>query len=276
MNGRLLMLVFATGLFVSVWSVKDKPLQKQTVAPRNDPETSRRAVDAATIRAVVHTPPAVAEPVAADAMTETPAVRDGLWNVANCPTSMPPEITAGKYRVVSNQGAVGILEVAAGDIWNCAEPSQSTRKDVYTVETSESRWYFIRLGDSESGPVAAPASEKSAAPQKTAGPASDKTQAGRRMNRKFDFTGYLDVEPVTAESAAPLTAPKMAVMTRQATNWMQVTVAGTSRWFQSRLELLRGKVAGAEVDADSTGAASSRLESSTASPARSAAEQIDL
>jgi|GEM_PF-6417492 len=195
-NGHLLLLVLATGVFVRLWNANSHtqlsavaPTTRQTVIA-SPPELA--PVTAAT--AVVH------RPVAVSATTTVPAEEN--WTAANCPIPLPAGISVGTYRVVDDTGRVARLEVAAvaaatGESNSRAVPnSPEVRASFNIVSFGTERWYFIRL----QSPVALNVREDSDERAISDAPNEIELNACPFQNRKFDFTGY-ETSSQTDESA---------------------------------------------------------------------------
>ena len=174
-NGRLLLLVVVTALFVRVWSVN----------------SSRAGHSADGARLSVsqnlgpwHAIQPVRRPVL---MTQAVSVamhhavgREEIWTVKDAPIALPAGIAPGAYRVVDDTGRVAHLEIAADHQHNIA--AHTVPADFHMTTVGARRWYFIRLQAAiVTGAVvpAAPAVHEEARVERPA-----------FTNRKFDFTGY--------------------------------------------------------------------------------------
>jgi hypothetical protein len=179
-NGHLLLLVVATGLFVRVWNANDQSrsrmvmrTQSQTAVacpPNPVPVTNRTAV--------VHQPDSVS--------VTTTAQAEEVWTAANCPIPLPAGITAGNYRVVDDTGRVARLEIAASsDVIAVANPREVSA-DFHLMSVDNRRWYFIRL----QSPIALDVRDDASNSVGDALPEIE-SNACPFLNRKFDFSGYV-------------------------------------------------------------------------------------
>jgi hypothetical protein len=179
-NGRLLLLVVATGVFVRVWSANDqsrsRPVmrtQSQTAVacpPNPEPVTSGTA--------------AMYQPVSAT--VSVAATAEEAWTVADCPIPLPAGITAGSYRVVDDTGRVARIEIGMSDSPVADVNLREVPAGFHVSSVGARRWYFIRLQTPT-------ATEMSAALLDASSDAARETASEpcRFQNRKFDFTGYL-------------------------------------------------------------------------------------
>ena len=192
-NGHLLLLVVAAGLFTRLWSTNDRPRPP--------------AVWRTPSRAVSTMPPP--QPVAADCdiplhtvstTKSAEATHEEVWTAANCPIPLPAGMDAGTFRVVDDTGRVARL-VLTSPVPAVDADALPGSDDIQTLTVDSRRWYFIRL----QSPVArtildckmevgaiAPIAPLDADPIRTA-----------CANRKFDFTGF---ETPTNFNAAPVNA----------------------------------------------------------------------
>ncbi|HEY3968757.1 MAG TPA: hypothetical protein VGM05_29685 [Planctomycetaceae bacterium] len=190
-NGHLLLLVVATGLFVRLWGTNDR--QRHPAVWR----TPNRA--ASTL------PPP--QPVAAD--RDIPAqfvsttsggdsTPEEVWTASTCPIPLPAGMDAGTFRVVDDMGRVARLVLTA-PVASIVD-SFSGSADIQTMSVNSRRWYFIRLQTPVArttleceveGGTSAPAANVDAAPLRIA-----------CVNRKFDFTGFDATASSTASSTA--------------------------------------------------------------------------
>jgi len=184
-NGHLLLLVLATGVFVRIWNANSHThfspvthVTRQTgVVSLRGPAPVMSAVT------VVHQPASVT--------TVTAAPAEENWTLASCPIPLPAGIAVGTYRVVDDTGRVARLEVAAGDtVSDGTDPravpnSPEVRASFNIVSFGTQRWYFIRLQT----PVALDVRESR--PDAIDEAASEaESNACPFQNRKFDFSGY--------------------------------------------------------------------------------------
>src|SRR5262245_58260846 len=110
-NGRLVLLVVATGLFVRVWMANERPRVRNRVTTRSQatcwmppPDPAPRAAAAPARSEEVVVRPAAVATKAASAAEET-------WTEYDCPIPLPAGIGSGIYRVVDETGRVARLEI---------------------------------------------------------------------------------------------------------------------------------------------------------------------
>lgn len=184
-NGHLLLLVVATGLFVRIWSANDQS-RPCSVTRSQTAATWRLDRELATTGTL-----AMHQPVSASASAKGTA--EVIWTRDNCPIPLPAGITGGSYRVVDDAGCVARLELAAADAEILEEilreilgtNSREVPADFHMTSVGPRRWYFIRLQT----PVAIDVRDRA---QSIVGNAAPETDSSPRpfLNRKFDFTGY--------------------------------------------------------------------------------------
>lgn len=138
---RLLLLTAATALFVVVW-IGDHP------------DRPSRSVSA-TMSAI---PPA--EPVFADEPADpflaapTAAVAEDGPREEGIP--LPPEIVAGEYRIVAQDGTVSSLTLTAADLAALGYAETAPPRETYRIQEGTRVWHFVRIGRLE-GVTATPA-----------------------------------------------------------------------------------------------------------------------
>ena len=187
-NGHLLLLVAATGLFVRVWNtnghakvspVKTARIQPAVVCPLQ-PEPIAMSI------VVVH------QPVSVSTAATGPA--EEVWTAANSPIPLPAGIAAGNYRVVDDTGRVARLAIAAAESAIAGENSREAAADFHLMSVDNRRWYFIRL----QSPVALDV--RDGTPNEV-GDTATETEGNSCpfLNRKFDFSGY-DTSSLSDES----------------------------------------------------------------------------
>lgn len=184
-NGHLLLLVLATGVFVRLWNANSHTqFNPITRAPR------QTVVASLPEQAPIVFPTAVMHDSLAVSTQQTVPAEEN-WTPANCPIPLPAGISVGTYRVVDDTGRVARLEVATGDVASgntdpCEVPnSPEVRASFNIVSFGTQRWYFIRLQtpvafdvrDSRQDAIDDAASEA-------------ESNACPFQNRKFDFSGY--------------------------------------------------------------------------------------
>ncbi len=179
-NGRLLLLVAVTLVYVRVWTANDRPRPSAPSRPRSQftysawPPSPGPAYPLCEVSSVSVAGPATS-PI------------EEFWTAENCPILLPAGITSGAYRVVDDSGRVARLEIAA------LSPAENATRPVVQPEFSMTtngsrRWYFIRLQT----PIVEPSvAETPVVPNyEAAQSATVEVSQSYCMNRKFDFTGY--------------------------------------------------------------------------------------
>ena len=183
-NGRLLLLVVATGFFVRVWSANDQSRSRCVMRTR-----SQVAVVCPPHPALVAPGNAVMHK-SVSSTTPATASAEETWTVAGCPIPLPVGIAAGKYRVVDDTGRVARLAIAAADRAVVDTNPREVPADFHMTSVGTRRWYFIRLQT----PIAVNVGEGA---QHAIGDVAPETQSSPSpfLNRKFDFTGYVTSSP---------------------------------------------------------------------------------
>jgi hypothetical protein len=189
-NGHLLLLILATGVFVRVWNANSQTQVRTITQSARQMAVASPAEPApvASAAAVMH------QAISACVTAAAPAEEN--WTAANCPIPLPSGISVGTYRVVDDTGRVARLEIAAADdatveINRRVVPNRrevlrlEVPVDFNIVSIGTHRWYFIRL----QSPVALDVREKS---ENEIGVAEIEIESDACpfRNRKFDFTGY--------------------------------------------------------------------------------------
>ncbi len=199
-NGRLLLLVVATGLFVRVWTANDRPRPR---APFRSPDRISGMVTGPYPDSVGRLD--LVPTVAVSVTTQSMRCAGENWTANDCPIPLPVGLAAGAYRVVNDSGRVAHLEVAPSAAMNLIAGAPVVNPEFYVVADASSRWYFIRLQESV-------ASEPEiSVPQvfEANGSRSATFGVSHRpfTNHKFDFTGYVDAHwlevPMNDEIACP-------------------------------------------------------------------------
>jgi hypothetical protein len=222
-NGRVLLLVLATGLFIRVWMVNNRarlrnlsPARPQVAIrlPPPDPTPKARARDL-----VVRPVSIVSQP--ADPVDEafrnpisvfcipgfSPATLEESWTEANCPIPLPAGIGNGTYRVVDDTGRVARLEIAPPAVVISGADTPVAKPELCMTTIGSTRWYFIRLRQ----PVIAelpvvPLPEEPA--YSSAGHSATGTEHPVFTNRKFDFTGYVPQNWATSPDPEEIARPE--------------------------------------------------------------------
>jgi hypothetical protein len=210
-NGRLLLLVVATGLFVRVWNANDRPRPRTHV---RTPDRVSGIVTGPHPDSVVRRDLARAVGILTNSATvEVSVTKESVrgaeenWTANDCPIPLPAGVAAGSYRVVSDSGRVACLEIAPSADAGQKASASLAKPEFYVLADGSSRWYFIRLHES-----VAPQAEilpPGAFDIYGDGLITQSTSHRPFINRKFDFTGYVDAKwldaplPVTDEIACP-------------------------------------------------------------------------
>lgn len=133
-NGRLLLLLAAIGLFVRVWNVNDRQGARLSAGPR------LRIVQTIPVRDSA--PRVVRTSLVGNdqpAHASAPAVEEA-WTLETAPVVLPEPIPAGTYRVVSDSGRVASLQVP--DDYSAARGASI---DIVSWTVEGVRWHLIRL-----------------------------------------------------------------------------------------------------------------------------------
>jgi hypothetical protein len=199
-NGRLLLLVVATGLFVRVWTANDRarPRAHLRTPDRNSGMVTGPYPDCIGRLDKV---PTVAVPVTKESVRYV----EESWTANDCPIPLPVGVAPGSYRVVDDTGRVAHLEVASPDDINQTASALVANPEFYVLADASSRWYFIRLREPVPSDPDIPAAQAFAV--NGSGPGTLGMSHRPFINRKFDFTGYVDANwldiPMTDDIACP-------------------------------------------------------------------------
>lgn len=178
-NGRLLLLFAATGLFAHVWSANDRALDRN------------RARNATSVMTVTQQIPVLEE----------------AWTANSCPVPLPGEIEGGAYRVIDDTGRVARLEIAPACTSAAIAGTPPSSPEIYVITVGPRRWYFVRLQTPgcQRELATAPAITKETSKEN---PAVESCRPPC-LNRKFDFTGYASTTSVDNELGGfvPLSEP---------------------------------------------------------------------
>jgi hypothetical protein len=197
MNGHLLILIVAVGLFARVWTTNDR--QRLPVVWR----IQSRATTVAAPRVAV--PTEVETPVHAVSDRMNEVAHEEFWTLDNCPIPIPTGLPAGEFRVVDDTGRVARLVVTEPVSAPAADALVGTA-DLQTMTVESHRWYFIRLN--------APVAQRIDIEQT---PVSDNSHPVlvieepvivAEANRKFDFTGFTDSINVKTPDTVPEFRPE--------------------------------------------------------------------
>lgn len=142
MNGRLLLLVVATGAFMATWNTGSGPGVPEIRHAARPYKVSGRQVALERLRLQAH----------ATAAPHTAGV-DDFAMIDDCPVRLPAAITAGRYHVVSSNGHAGTVDVSRATAitgHRSAAGPVTEELDLYIEIAGAVRWYFIRQN---AGPV---------------------------------------------------------------------------------------------------------------------------
>src|SRR5579872_1501516 len=137
-NGRLLLLLVVTGLFIRVWTANHSPRlsasnRSQTAGAMWLPQPAPRAADCnVAVRRVSIT-------------TRLPMTVEETWTLTTCPIPLPDGIAVGVYRVVDDTGRMARLEIAPSLASAKDASAPGLAPDFYLTTVTSRRWYFIRL-----------------------------------------------------------------------------------------------------------------------------------
>ena len=225
-NGRLLLLILVTGLFVRVWTANDRSQasRKAQISHATTPEQT--AGDLSLGR----TGPAPCETLAValeagrnrDAVASRPAqltmpasgriaAIEESWTDATCPIPLPEDIAAGSYRIVDDAGRVARLEVSTEAAFKVNGGKSFHPPELSIVTWENRRWFFVRLQTPPAEARARSASLTEA--HRSAGQSRSLALLPLRQplfsRRKFDFTGYVPAESLVKRGACAVrsTAP---------------------------------------------------------------------
>ena len=137
MAARVLLLITVTGLFATAWS-SDRPQAASLQLTATTPALPDRPSDVQSVEhSLVVTE--IGHAVSVSVELDTTIV------------VLPELISSGTYRVVDAQGRVGWLSVPLEND-NSPERAATQPQPVYSSESANGRWYFIRV---EAAPVIA-------------------------------------------------------------------------------------------------------------------------
>jgi hypothetical protein len=220
-NGRLLLLVVATGLFVRIWMVNNRPRTCSPTRPHvaihmppPDP-TPRASANEVVVRpvSIVSEPPEPAENTfstrhsALHTRRFSPAALEETWTESTCPIPLPAGIESGIYRVADNTGRVARLEITAPVATAQDARGPVVESELYLTTAGSSRWYFIRLHD-----LSIAALPSMPVPDQPAVDLVAQSDTGEERplctNKKFDFTGYIPQGWTGAPDAEEIARPE--------------------------------------------------------------------
>jgi hypothetical protein len=200
-NGRLLLLVVATGLFVRVWTANNRPRPR---APFRTPDRISGMVtgpypDSGARLDIVPT-------VAVSVTTESMRFAEENWTANDCPIPLPVGLAAGAYRVVNDSGRVAHLEIAPSGAVNQSASAPVANPEFYVLTEGSSRWYLIRLRESVASQPEIPA--PGALEVNGSGSGTFGLCHRPFTNRKFDFTGYVDANWLEISTSDEIACPE--------------------------------------------------------------------
>jgi len=208
-NGRLLLLVVVTGLFVRVWMVNERP-RVRGKSPAQACVTVRTPPPDPAPRAAAATAPfaEVAFQPTAPTLKLSPPLEE-IWNRHNCPIPLPAGICGGVYRVVDDTGRVARLEIEPSMFVDLFGDAPTATADLLMTTCGPTRWYFIRQQPVVAPPLMAQAADDSVS-ESTPIPAETSATGNERppcTNRKFDFTGYVPPDWTAAPDPEEIARP---------------------------------------------------------------------
>jgi hypothetical protein len=188
-NGRLILLVIATGLFIHVWTTNDRssrPRSRTVSKTRISAQHSTsppNPVPTAPVRAVSSQPDLV--------VSSRIVPLEETWTETTCPIELPAGITSGTYRVVDDSGRVARLEIGGADFG--PRETISTQSESYIMTAGARWWYFVRLQEwiELPPPGSSGASDEAAAETPETRSTTSVDSPAFFNNRKFDFGRYL-------------------------------------------------------------------------------------
>jgi hypothetical protein len=202
-NGQLLLLVVATGLFVRIWGANDQSRSRSVTRPHTAVAWRLEEESATTVPAVMH------QPVSVNVLAT--GTGEEIWTRDNCPIPLPAGITGGSYRVIDDTGCVARLELAAADAEILEEilreilgtTPREVHADFHMTSVGSRRWYFIRLQT----PVAVDVRDRTQTAVGNAVPENE-SSPWPFLNRKFDFTGYVTSERLDGSASDEIARPQ--------------------------------------------------------------------
>ena len=211
MNGRLLALLGAIALFVCLWSAPER--KRPEAAPVQIASAESPKLPAAMRDAPAFAPraaPTLSDPPELETILEPEWLGDPL--LSRLPTGLLP----GVYRVVSTDGAVGLVDIH-GTVLG-ANP-----QELFTHREGRTTWYFIRQADDAVGrsPVSEPGAAR-APPAPIASPADEECLIPFHAE---------DDEPVLPE----LTSKDRDILEAQLRQWLKGRALQARDWVLQRL-----------------------------------------
>lgn len=143
MNGRVLLLVVVTGLFMTAWD-GDQTAMQAAIAKREQQSAARfvqTTPHTKTTQAVANRHQLTNLPRAADTSETTETLNVAITqNEAAADVPLPQTIAAGQYRAVHQTGRTVMLTVTP------QQANSELSRDFYLVDAaSGERWYLIRV-----------------------------------------------------------------------------------------------------------------------------------
>jgi hypothetical protein len=209
-NGRLLLLVVVTGLFVRVWTTNDRA-RARCKSPARSHVTYRMPPPDPVPRAAATPGPAkevAVRPVAA--AIKSAASLEKTWNASTCPIPLPAGIGSGIYRVVDDTGSVARLEIELALALDQNFSAAAVAPDFLMTTSGSSRWYFIRLRAAVE-PLLVVQSPDLPVEDSAPNLVDSFATGNERLpctNRKFDFTGYVTPNGTATPEVDELARPE--------------------------------------------------------------------
>lgn len=259
MNGRFVLLIVATAIFVRLWMPANRQHSRETTTTHQrcvlPAEKTGFAGHFAAANLVNEGAANViaAGPKLAERDVSLPLERESVehWNENTAPIALPPDLEPGRYRVVDQTGRVALLEIPEpANSFGC-RPSAFASPEFFVIRNDSTTWYFVRLRSRDS--FADRASETRLVPPPEGISSADSSLETPRANRKFDFSGYeddnaattpllpefahdrrADMEVVPADPAADArhAALRLALLQRDAERAVRDVAARVTTWWK--------------------------------------------
>lgn len=188
-NGRLILLVIATGLFIRVWTTNDRSSRPRS---RTVSKTRISAQHTTSPPNPARTAPVRSVSSQIDSAVSSPtAPLEETWTETACPIELPAGISPGAYRVVDDSGRVARLEIGAPG--STPRETISSQTESYLTTAGARWWYFVRLQEwiELPPPESAEASDETTVVTQEGNPTTSDDNPALFNNRKFDFGRYL-------------------------------------------------------------------------------------
>lgn len=143
MNGRVLLLVIVTGLFMMVWD-GDQAAMQAALAKRSERQQSTQVASITepprACRRTAASAPLVLTGVTSVLESATPVSSSGTEHGNDSQVPLPPGIAAGEYQAINQTGRVMAVTVPR------SQDSRRTGRDFYVADGEDGqRWYLIRI-----------------------------------------------------------------------------------------------------------------------------------